>query len=521
MIEIKEVLRLWLTGVPKKRIARQLALDPKTVRRYIGVAEGCGLAATDDPQQLTEERLGEVMLALQLPPRERGESWARCQRHRRRIASWLEQGVRLSKVRRLLLREGVSIPYPTLHRFAVAELDFGRGAATVAIADAEPGRECQLDTGWVGWLEPDGSGRRRRFRAWIFTPVCSRHRFVYPCLAESTDSAIEACEAAWQFYGGVFPVILPDCTKAIVHTADPLQPVIIETFLEYAQARGFVVDPARVRHPRDKARVERAVPSVRDDCFGGERIADLEAARERGVYWSRHEYGMRRHSTTRRRPLEYFRSEEQALLLPAPAAAYDIPAWSEPKVARDHFAQVARALYSLPTRFIGQRLRARADRHTVRFYHHGVLVKTHPRQPPGGRAVDPSDFPEHKRAYAMRDIAFLQQQAERHGPAVGRFARALLDGPLPWTRMRRVYALFALARKYGDERLDQVCATALEAAMLDVRRLQRMLERAQPPAPTAPDKPLPTPRHLRPTDQYALSLRSTPPAASQEDHHDR
>ena len=39
MIEIKEVLRLWLAGRGKKPIARQLGLDPKTVRRYIRAAE--------------------------------------------------------------------------------------------------------------------------------------------------------------------------------------------------------------------------------------------------------------------------------------------------------------------------------------------------------------------------------------------------------------------------------------------------------------------------------------------------
>ena len=44
MVEIKEVVRLWRAGIKKKRIASQLTLDVKTVRRYIAAAEGCGLA---------------------------------------------------------------------------------------------------------------------------------------------------------------------------------------------------------------------------------------------------------------------------------------------------------------------------------------------------------------------------------------------------------------------------------------------------------------------------------------------
>jgi transposase len=81
------------------------------------------------------------------------------------------------------------------------------------VADGEPGEEIYLDTGWMTLLEPDARGRRRRFRAWIFTPGVSRYRFVDPCFAETTATAIEACEAAWRFYGGVFKVVIPDNTK--------------------------------------------------------------------------------------------------------------------------------------------------------------------------------------------------------------------------------------------------------------------------------------------------------------------
>jgi transposase len=77
-------------------------------------------------------------------------------------------------------------------------------------------------------------------------------------------------------YGGVFRVLIPDNTKVIVDLADSLQPRLNQGFLEYAQARGFHIDTARVRRAQDKARVERAVQSVRDDCFAGERIQDLE-----------------------------------------------------------------------------------------------------------------------------------------------------------------------------------------------------------------------------------------------------
>ena len=508
MVEIKEVLRLWLSGRGKKPIARQLGLDPKTIRHYTRVAEACGLRREQGPEALSEERLAAVAEALGTgTERPRGASWAVCLEHRDTIERLLRGDLRLTKVRGLLARKGVEIPYPTLHRFASSQLGFGRRCATIAVLDCEPGEELQLDTGWVGSLVADLTLPRRRFRAWIFSAVRSRHRFVYPCFEETTGTAIEACEAAWEFFGGVFRTLLPDNTKTIVHTADPLQPRLVEGFLEYAQARGFHVDPARVRHPKDKGRVERAVPGVRDDCFAGERILDLHHAREHARRWCLEQYGVRRHTTTQRLPLEQFESEEKPVLLPAPTEPYDVPLWASPKIARDHYAQVARALYSLPTRFIGRTLRARCDRSTVRFYDGAVLVKSHPRLLRGGRSTDVEDFPVHKRAYAHRDLAFLKGQAESHGECVGRFAAALLDDPLPWTRMRRVYALLGLARKYGAGRTEEVCRIALDAEMLDVRRLQRMLEsaRGSPPA-SVPAAVLPISRYLRPSEQYRLHL---------------
>ncbi len=506
MIEVKEALRQWLAGAGKKRIGARVGLDPKTVRRYVRAGEACGLAASQGESALTDEVLAAVLATLAgAPVRPHGDSWQRCHEQRTFIEEKLRAQVRLSKVRRLLLRHGVDVPYSTLHRFAVGELGFGRKAVTVPVVDGEPGHELQVDTGWMTMLEPDHAGHRRRFRAWIFTPNVSRYRFVYPCLSESTDTAIEACEAAWEFYGGVFKVLLPDNTKAIVQTADPLEPLLNETFLEYSQARGFHIDPARVRTPTDKGRVERSVRDVRDDCFGGERMLDLEQTRFHSRRWCEHEYGMRRHSTTYRLPREHFLAVERGVLLPAPTAHYDTPDWASPVVARDHFAQVARSLYSLPTRFIGKQLRARADTHLVRFYDAGALVKTHPRQLRGGRSIDPTDFPQERRPYAMRDVAFLAAQAREVGESVGLFADRLLDSPLPWTKMRAVRALLGLARKFGAERLDATCARALADDMLSVHRLARMLEIAVPLSAAAPAaRVIPLGRYLRPAKTFAV-----------------
>lgn len=505
MFEIREVLRLWAAGLWKRRIAAQVGLNVKTVRRYLTAALAAGVIR-EEAAHLDEERFAGLVDSIQ-PVRGRlhGKGWEVCEGSRAIIVGYLTGSVRLSKIRKLLRRRGVEVSYATLRRFAIAELGFGDSGTTIPVADCDPGQEVQIDVGWMTHLDPDERGRRRRFRALIFTAVRSRHRFVWPISAETTAAMIEGCEAAWEFFGGIFRVVIPDNTKAIVQEADPLEPRIVEAFLEYSQARGFFIDPARVRHAKDKGRVERAVPTVRDDCYGGERLYTIEAARLRGRWWCLEEYGMRRHSRTLRMPREQFEVEERPALLPAPTEPYDVPIWCDPKVARDQCAQVVKSLYSLPTKFVGRKLRARADRNTVRFYDSALLVKTHPRVAPGKRSVDPADYPPEKAAYAFRDVKYLACKAEEHGQAVGEYARLLLSGPLPWTKMRQVYALLDLTKKFGPARVEEACRAAIEAEVTNVYRLRHMIEHAVLGTPEAlPPNVVPIARYLRPSSQFAL-----------------
>src|SRR5207253_10516014 len=143
---------------------------------------------------------------------------------------------------------------------------------------------------------------------------------------------------------------------------------------------------------------------------------------------------------------------------PAPTGPNPLPRRPPPPLGGEPFAQGTKARSTLPTPLIAQTRTARAGRALVPFYHHGALIKVHPRQPPGGKAIDRSDFPPEKTAYALRDVAFLQRQAAEQGVAIGRLAQALLDGPLPWTRMRQVYALLGLVRRFGAARVEAVCA---------------------------------------------------------------
>jgi transposase len=471
-------------------VAERAGVDRKTARRYVAAAVAAGLARDGGPGQLTDELVGQVAGKVRpVRPGGHGQAWEQLEACQEKITQWVKAGLTVVKIGILLEREGIVVPYRTLHRFCVERCGFGPTASTVRVADGEPGAECQLDFGYLGMLSDPESGRRRKVHALIFTAVYSRHMFVWLSFSQTLTAFIAGCEAAWGFFGGIFGVLVPDNASAIVASADAVNPRFTAGWLDYAQARGFATDAARVRSPKDKPRVERNVQYVRGNFFAGEDFAGLADAQARAEAWCRQTAGMRIHGTTCARPAEVFAASEAPLLLAAPGEPYDVPVFTRVKVHRDYHVEVARSLYSAPGQYLGQYLDARADSALVKLYHRGQLVKAHPRQQPGKRSTDRADLPEHKAAYAMRDIGHLAAAARGHGEHVGIYAGRLLDTELPWTKMRQVYRLLGLVRRYGPGPVDAACGRALELDVVNVTKIARMLENAAENTPALPARP--------------------------------
>jgi len=391
------------------------------------------------------------------------------------------------------VRKGSLIPYPTLHRFAVAELDFGRTAATVPVADGSRVTRSRSTPAGLTLLRPDERGRRRRMRAWIFTAVLSGTASSIPASPKRPPPPFEACEAAWTYYGGVFRVLLPDNTKGeSCRRPIPSIPRSTPAFLEYAQAAASTSTRPRVRHAKDKARVERSVPSVRDDCFGGEILVTSTRRSEHAPCMVAPRV---RHPASRAAPSADPSSTSRPKRSRALAGSnepYDVPLWMRPpRSIRRHFAQVGRALYSFadplhrqdaPSRAIGTPSASTTARSSSR----RILEK-----PPGRSPwIGPISRPTKR---------LLRPARHRTPQATSRrtWDSPSADSPRCWipagTRMRRVYALLGLVKKYGRTASNPP-APSPSMRHAQRPRLQRMLEAARTPQVPAPDKLVPIAR---------------------------
>jgi transposase len=529
MWEILNVLRRLDRRESKTAIARTTGHSRSTVRRYAALAETLGW--TPGTAEPTEELAAEI--ARRVSPaadRVAGEAEGQLMPHAEQIRKWLtpaaqeRRGLRLTKVHQLLARQGVRVPYSSLHRFAVKHCGFAeRRRITVRMAESPPGELAEIDFGRLGAVPDPASGRRRIAWALIITLPSSRHQYVHITYSQKLPHLIDGLEDAWAFFGGVPRRVVVDNMRTAVTKADRYDPVFQRTFEEYAAYRGFVIDPAPVRDPTCKPHVERGVGYFRDSCFRGERWRDLEDVQAGANKWCRETAGTRTHGTTRQRPLAVFENVERATLIPLTKERFDPPSWAKCKVHLDHHISVAKALYSVPTRYISQYVWVRVDSKLVRVYAEHTLVKTHPRQPPGGRSTDHTDYPEQLTPYTLRDPQRIISKAQSHGPHIGCFTEALLAGTFPWAKLRQAQQLLRLGEKYGWPRLDAACQRALAFELINVKRVEviirQHLEQEELPARAVDVRIIPIQaRFARSATSFAHHPTLPPLTPSQGDH---
>ena len=103
----------------------------------------------------------------------------------------------------------------------------------------------------------------RQWRELALAPTIS----TVPLIDARSEEVIAGLESAWAFFGGIPRYLVMDNFPAALAGPDALHPRLTRGFLEYAQHRSVICDPARVRHPKDKPKVERDIQYVRERFF--------------------------------------------------------------------------------------------------------------------------------------------------------------------------------------------------------------------------------------------------------------
>ncbi|WJY50135.1 IS21 family transposase (plasmid) [Streptomyces chengbuensis] len=477
MVDITEIFVHWYAGRSKTEVATSLGVDPKTVRKYLRPAERSGIVPGGPP--MAEEDWSKLIKGWfpeMTDRRLRQITWGEIDPHRDFVKDLLGT-VNMSTIHQRLRDErGLTVSVATFRRWVRATMpeQADRARVTVLREEVEPGSEAQIDYGFLGqWINPR-TGKRHRVWAFVMVLPCSRHMFVRPVLSMDQHAWTEAHVAAFDFFGGVPRRLVPDNLKTGVDKPDLYDPKINRAYAELAAHYGTLVDPARAVKPKDKPRVERQMPYIRDSWWAGREFVSLEHMQAEAVEWARNVAGRREcRPLGGASPVSVFEAVEAQMLLPLPQSRFTLARWSTATVGPDIHIKAGRTLYSVPWKLIGRRVDVRSTATMVQVFLDGELVKTHAALEQGKR-TDKNDYPPEKIAFQMRTPVWCRTQASEVGDA----CRELIDGLLEVNalyRLRAAQGVLGLRKKYGDHRLEAACAKAIAVGDPSYRTVKGIL----------------------------------------------
>jgi transposase len=460
---VTEILVHWDAGRSQSEIADSLGLDRKTVKKYLTPAIEAGIEPGSGRNQAEWSTLVREWFPHLADTTLRQYSWPLIEPHRDYIVAQLEQGVTKATIHQRLRDErGLEASVASLKRWVAANLPEQalRAKVTVLGEDPAPGQEAQIDYGYLGmWADPLG-GRRRRVWGFVMVLSCSRHLFLRPVLRMDQATWTECHLEAFVFFDGAPARLVPDNLKTGVIKADLYDPQLNRSYAELAAHYGVLIDPARAGKPKDKPRVERPMPYCRDSFFRGREFASIEVMQQAARDWSRNVAGRRScrplHGAA---PLSVFEAVERDELKPLPRSVFVLASWSTPTVGPDIHVKVGKTLYSVPWRFIGAKVDARATATTVQIFHKGELIATHPFKA-RGKQTDYSHYPPEKIAFRMRTPTWCRTRAAEIGQDTVAVIADLLALKALF-RLRAAQGVLGLADKYSPQRLEAACGKAL------------------------------------------------------------
>jgi transposase len=512
MHRLQELVRLHRLKTGTRETARLLGMGPNTERQYREAIEKAGLLeGAPDELPSTEELKAAVQAAR--PPSLPPQQTSSLERYRDRIVALIDKGL---KPRAILDRLRLDHKDFAGSHSAVKRLyrglmrDKGVQAKDVAIpVETGPGEVAQVDFGYVGkLLDPTTMTLRK---AWCFVMVLSwsRHMVVRVVFDQKIETWLHLHVEAFAELGGVVETVVPDNLKAAVvraaFTVDD-KSELNRSYRELARHYGFKVDPTPPYDAAKKGKVEAGVKYVKGNFFVGRQESDVEEVRRDLRRWVYEIAGVREHGTTHQQPLEQFEGVERATLRPLPKEPWEPVVWRRATVHRDAHIALDKRLYSVPWKHIGEAVWVRASAHSIVVYADEERVATHPRRGPGSRSTIEGHLPDHRADLRHRSRTFWEQRADRLGPEVGSYVRAIFDSDDVLSQLRAVQAVVTHLETFPVERARAACRRAEHFGCYGYGTLKNILRQgldmlplseAPPPAPA-----LTPPRFARPPQHW-------------------
>jgi transposase len=334
----------------------------------------------------------------------------------------------------------------------------------------KPGQQIEVD--WAGdpaqIIDPD-TGEITEAKIFIGVMTYSQYAFVEAFVNEKQRAWITAHVHMYEFFGGVTPILVSDnaSTATDRKQSDRYDPVLIRSYEELAQHYNTAIIPARVRTPKDKPNAEGNVGHVstwitaalRNEQFFS--LSDLNEAIRKKLK----EYNGKRFEKKEGSRQSLFLEDEKPLLMPLPAAPFELAEHRTATVQFNYHIAVDRMYYSVPYQYIKDKVDVRLTDTTVEIFKDHRRIASHKRLygHPGQYSTVIEHMPPDHQKYLEWNSDRFRKWAETIGINTYKVVDSILaSGRVEQQNYRACMGLLKLADRKSPQRLESACAKALQ-----------------------------------------------------------
>ena len=326
------------------------------------------------------------------------------------------------------------------------------------------------------------TGEIREAEGFVSILGASQLTYVEFTFSQSLEDWIWVNENAFIYFGGVTRGLTPDSLKSAVTKACNYEPLINETYRDFARHYGTVVLPTRPSRPKDKPLAENIVNIVYQRIFAPLRNMTFHSLRELNeAAWELMEKHnntpFQKRNTTR---WQLFNEIEKDELLPLPANRYELKRFQVSKVAYNYhvYLKEDKHYYSVPYQYTGSRVKTIFSSRVVEIFKNNVRIAIHKRdrRPYWYTTIKKHMPANHQFVDGWNPHRFISW-AEKIGGSVKEFIQLMLDQrEHPQQAFKACMGVLNLAKQYDDEAMQLVCKKAIEVNSISYRFIANSLK---------------------------------------------
>ena len=357
-----------------------------------------------------------------------------------------------------------------------------------------PGEQIEVD--WAGdpaYVTDPETGEAIEAKIFVGVLTYSQYAYVEAFPDEKTPSWIKAHVHMFEYFGGAAKILVPDNTKTAVNPrGDWYTQELNTTYHELAEHYGTAIIPARVRKPKDKPNAEGNVGHVSTwivAALRNEQFFSFEELNE-AIQSKLERYNASKFQKKDGSRLSLFKDEEAPLLIPLPAAPYELAEWKAATVQYNYHVACDNMFYSVPAEHLGEKVNLRITENTVEVFAGQDRIASHSRL--HGRKGQYSTLPEHMPADHREFFEWNGDRFRSWAKDIGKNTFCVIDAMLTSARVeqqayRGCMGLLKLAKKYSKSKMEAACAKALEyTSVPSYKAVKNILAAAKLPEDSSP-----------------------------------